>query len=321
MTTNRPRHQTAPPSNGKTRYLYYPGCSLKSTGNPYEVSCLAVFEALQIPLEELEDWNCCGATAYMGIDAQKAFALAARNLALAERQAAAWDSDSSEVNLVAPCNACYLSLVKVQKHMAAFPDIRERIERGFRAVGLEYQGRVRVRHPLDVLLNDIGLEAIAGRVSTPLSALRVACYYGCQMVRPYATFDDANNPTTMDRLLQSLGATTIDWPLKTRCCGGSLTGTIAPVGLRLNYILLKEAERRGANVLATACPLCQFNLECYQGEICREHRDFFEMPVVYFTQLTGLALGLSAAQTALNRLFVPLKPPYCREEEVSRASA
>jgi heterodisulfide reductase subunit B len=283
------------------KYLYYPGCSLKGTSRGYEESILAVFETLQLPLEELEGWNCCGATAYMAVDEIKALALAARNLALAEQVAG-----SEPVSLVAPCNSCYLVLCKAQRHMEEFEDIGHVISRALREAGLEYQGRVHVRHPLDVLVNDIGLDAIQRAATRPLEGLKVACYYGCQVVRPYATFDDQHNPQTMHELLKAVGAEPVDWPLGTRCCGGSLTGTIEKAGLRLCYILLKEAKTRGGQVIATCCPLCQFNLECYQGQIASLFGSGIDIPVTYFSQLLGKAMGIDERALGLKRLFVPL---------------
>ena len=138
-----------------------------------------------------------------------------------------------------------------------------------------------------------------------LTGLKVASYYGCQIIRPFATFDSAYNPTSMDRLVTALGATPVDWPLKTRCCGGTLIGTIPEAGQRLTRILLKEATRRGADVMVTVCPLCQFNLECYQNEINRRFQDTLRMPVMYLTQLIGQAFGLSDSALGLQRLFVP----------------
>jgi len=284
------------------KYLYYPGCSLKGSSRGYEESILAVFGRLQFPMEELDGWNCCGATAYMAVDEVKALALAARNLALAE------DSAGSEpVSLVAPCNSCYLVLSKVQRYMQEFDEIGRTISQAMRQAGLRYRGDVHVRHPLDVLINDIGIDAIRQQVVEPLKGSKVACYYGCQMVRPYATFDDQYNPTTMDDLLAAMGAEPVPWPLKTRCCGGSLTGTIEKAGLRLSYILLREAKERGANVIATCCPLCQFNLECYQRQMSAMFGSEVDIPVVYFSQLIGKAMGIDDRALGLNRLFVPLK--------------
>ena len=283
-------------------YRYFPGCSLKSSGRAYEESLLAVFRALDTPLQELDDWNCCGATAYMSVDEVQAFTLAARNLGLAEHSATAGEG---VIDVVAPCAACYLVLLKTQRYMGEHPDLAQKVRAGLQAVGLTYEGRTRVRHPLDVLVNDIGLDQIKKRVTQKLSGLKVACYYGCQIVRPFATFDSAHNPTSMDRLVAALGATPVPWPLKTRCCGGTLIGTIPEAGLRLTRILLKEAARRGADMVVTVCPLCQFNLECYQNEINRQFQDNLRMPVIYLTQLIGQAFGLSDTELGMQRMFVP----------------
>lgn len=284
-------------------YVYYPGCALKSLGRAYEESLLAVFDVLNMHLKELPDWNCCGATAYMAIDESKSFALSARNLALAGRQR----SGDEMVHLIAPCNACYLALTKTQRYIEEYDDVSREIRTALEAGRMQYENKVSVRHPLDVLVNDIGLNAVAEQIRRPLSGLKVACYYGCQIVRPYATFDDQHDPVTMEQLMLASGAEAVDWPLKTRCCGGSLTGTIQDVGLRLNYILLKEAEKCGADVIATTCPLCQFNLECYQPRIRRQFKDTVRMPVVYFSQLMGLAFGIPERKLGMHRLFVPLR--------------
>lgn len=282
-------------------YLYYPGCSLRSTGRAYEESLLASFRALDISLTEITDWNCCGATAYASIDETKAFALAARNLALAEEQR----PGDEDIHVVAPCSACFLVLTKTQHYINKYEHVATEVNRAINNAGLSYRGRVRVRHPLDVLVNDYGLANVAKRVTHKLDGLKVASYYGCQMVRPFETFDHSHYPTSMDRLMVACGAEAVDWPLKTRCCGGSLTGTIQEAGLRLNRILLKEAQKRDADVVVTCCPLCQHNMECYQGRINRIYKEDIEMPVAYFTQLLGAALGVSEKELGIQRLFVP----------------
>ena len=284
-------------------YLYFPGCSLKSSGRGYEESLLAVCAALDLPVEELKDWNCCGATAYMSVSEMKAFALSGRNLALAERQQA----QAGSINLMVPCAACYLGLNKAQRYIREYADIRSQVGQALNAAGLSYSGRVRVRHPLDIFVNDVGVEKLTARVRQPLKGLRIACYYGCQLVRPYADFDDQHVPTSMETIMKALGAEPIDWPLKTRCCGGSLIGTVPDVGMRLSYLILKEAQKRGADLLITACPLCQFNLECYQSKMNRKFEQAVDLPVVYVTQAMGMAFGLSQRQLGLQRLFVPVR--------------
>lgn len=273
---------------------------MKGLGRAYEESLLPVCRVLGIELEELEDWNCCGATAYMAVDEGKAFVLAARNLSLAERRGGR--------EVMAPCSACYLVLNKTKHALAESPEVATRIRRALAVGDLTYRGDVPVRHPLDILINDVGVEAIRQRVVRPLKGLKVAPYYGCQIVRPYATFDDQFNPTTMDRVLEALGATVVRYPLKTKCCGGSLTGTVTKAGQRLTYILLKEAITRGAEVIATVCPLCQFNLDAYHAPIAARYEPV-PIPTVYFTQLMGLAFGLSARELGLHRAAVPFRLP------------
>jgi heterodisulfide reductase subunit B len=281
------------------KYSYFPGCSLKGLGRAYEESLLPVMRHLGVELQELDDWNCCGATAYMSVDEAKAGVLAARNLALAEKQ--------GPQDLLTPCSACYLVLNKTKHNVDDFPDIRDTVHRALLSANLTYTGATQVRHPLDVLVHDVGLDVIKEKVVRPLKGLKVAPYYGCQVVRPYSTFDDAWNPTTMDRLLATLGAEVVSYPLKTKCCGGSLTGTVPEAGLRLTYILLKEAVRRGADVIATICPLCQFNLDAYHDQIDRRWGKT-RIATVYFTQLMGLAFGFSEKQLGLQRNFIPMKP-------------
>ncbi|HUM06131.1 MAG TPA: CoB--CoM heterodisulfide reductase iron-sulfur subunit B family protein [Terriglobales bacterium] len=280
------------------KYAYYPGCSLRGTGRAYEESLLAVFRALDVAIQELNDWNCCGATTYLSIDELTSYALAARNLALAARD---------RLDIIAPCAACYLVLNKTQRYIHDYPDIKLVVTRALDAIGLKYDDRVRVRHPLDIFLNEIGVKAIASRVTRSLKGLKVAPYYGCQIVRPYATFDDQRNPTSMDRLLEACGAEIIPYSLKTRCCGGSQKGTLPEVGLYLINYLVEEAQMNGADVIATVCPLCQFNLECFQKEASSEQNPL-STPVLYFTQLMALALGASSATIGLRRSLVKIEP-------------
>jgi heterodisulfide reductase subunit B len=201
-------------------------------------------------------------------------------------------------------------LNKTKHYFRDSAHMRQKIELALRTVGLSYEGDTSVRHPLDVLLNDVGLDAIRQKVVRPLRGLRVAPYYGCQIVRPYSTFDDQYNPTAMDRLLEALGAAVVRYPLKTKCCGGSLTGTLPEAGIRLAYILHNEANKRRADCLVTVCPLCQFNLDAYHGQVASQYGEVL-VPPVYFTQLMGLAFGLPEARLGLRRAAIPLRwrPP------------
>jgi len=288
-------------------YTYYPGCSLKGTGRAYEESLLAVFRALEVELEELEDWNCCGATTYMSYDELKSYALAGRNLALARQ---------TGNDLMAPCSACYLVLNKAQFYVKEYPWIADVVSNALQAIHLPNDIQVRVRHPLDILINDVGLDAVRARVTHPLKGLKVAPYYGCQIVRPYALFDNQRNPTSMDRLIEACGAKCVDYPGKTHCCGGSQKGTLPEVGLDLIRHLLTEAARNQADAIATICPLCQFNLEAFEDEASDSQE--FNMPVLYFTQLMAIAFGIPLKEAGLQRSFVDMKP-LLEEREIAYA--
>jgi len=239
----------------------------------------------------------------MAVDEVKACVLAARNLALAEK--------SGLNQVMAPCAACYLVLNKAKHYFHDYPAMKATMDRALDAIGLHYSGDTPVRHPLDILLNDVGLDAIKQKVEKPLKGLKVATYYGCQIVRPYATFDQMYYPVTMDKLLRAVGAEVVDYPLKTRCCGGSQKGTLPEVGLSLIHILLKEARRREAQIVSTICPLCQFNLDAFQEEASKKYGEI-SMPVVYFTQLLGLAFGFRPKELGLERNIVTAKPTLAK---------
>lgn len=278
-------------------YLYFPGCSLKGTGIAYEESLLAAFRLLDLKLEELDDWNCCGATSYMSMDETQAFVLSARNLSLA-RQAGNRD-------LIAPCSACYLVLRKTQDYVGKYPSIRDRVQASLRDADLPMMDGVRTRHPLEVLYNDVGVARIRSMSVREWRGGPLVCYYGCQAIRPYYEVDKPVQQTRMEEILGAAGIPTVDFALKTKCCGGSLTGTIHEVGVRLNYILLKEARRKGAQAMVTLCPLCQFNLDAYQGMVNSKYHTNFNLPVLYFTQVIGLALGIEAKALGIDKNIVP----------------
>ena len=279
------------------KYLFYPGCSLKTTALEYESSTQAVIRELGVELTELPDWNCCGATVASGVNYLLSLALPARNLALAEQ---------AESDLVAACSGCFANLVRAKRHTEQNPAIREKVNTILAEADLRYYGTTRVRHLLDIVVNDVGLETVSERVRRRLDGLRVAPYYGCQIVRPYAEFDDPANPVFMDRLITALGAEAIPYSLKTACCGGVLATTKRDVALKLMGDLMAAA--RDADCIVTVCPLCQLNLDAWQAEAGRRLRTEFSIPVLYFTQLMGLAFGLPESELGLNRHIVSTTP-------------
>ncbi len=278
-------------------YVYYPGCSLESSAEAYDCSTRWVFKKLGIDLAELEDWNCCGATMYMSIKETISLAFSARNLALAERMKA---------EIVAPCSSCYTILNKTNHVLGENFILREKVNQSLKRVGLKYNLTTKVRHPLDVLVNDIGIEAISAQVEFNLHGIRVAPYYGCQIVRPDGFFDDKENPTTMDRLFQALGARIVYFPVKLRCCGGMLMTTFQDVALRLNKEILECAVENNADCIVTTCPLCQINLDAYQDKINKKYGYRIKMPVLFFTQLLAHTLGASRKEAGFDQNIVPV---------------
>jgi heterodisulfide reductase subunit B len=274
-------------------YLFYPGCSVEASARAYYDSLKAVCPVLGLNLKEIEDWNCCGATEYVGISLTPAYALIARNLALAA-------NDSSESrDLVTPCSACYLNLAKADYYMREQPRLNKLVNEALAAGGLSYKpGSLDVRHLLDVIVYDIGLQEVEKNVVRPLKGLRVAPYLGCMVPRPdyEHRWSDHEYPIELDVLLKALGAEVIDFPLKTECCGGHMPHIGPETAFELIRRLIAKADEYEADAMITLCPMCQMNLDAYQGETNHFFGTNYHMPILFFTQLMGLAFGMEPKQ-------------------------
>lgn len=280
------------------KYAFYPGCSLEVNAAAYDVSVKAVCKTLGIELKELDDWNCCGATEYFSQDELTACAVIARNLAI---------SDCDQ--LTAPCAACFLNLKKVDTLMAEQPAMCSKINEALAAGGLSYKpGTVQVRHLLDVICTDVGEEKIRAKVVRPLKGLRIAPYYGCQVVRPFGGFDDPEYPVKMDQLFTWLGAEVVDYPVKGHCCGGHMTQISEPEAFELIRRLLQSADDYKADVIACLCPMCQLNLDAYQSGVNGFFNTNYNLPILYFTQLLGLAFGASPKELGFGKEIVAAEP-------------
>jgi heterodisulfide reductase subunit B len=299
-----------------TSYLLYPGCSMDTSAKAYSDSLTAICGILGLDLREIADWNCCGATEYVGISLTPAYALIGRNLALASQQA------NGSHTVVAPCSACYLNLAKADHYMQERPILGTRVNQALAAGGLHYTpGSLDVRHLLDVIINDIGLDVVQSKVTRPLTGLRVAPYLGCMVPRPdyEKRWSDHEHPKELDWLLKALGAEVIDFPLKTHCCGGHMTQISPSTAFELIRRLIHSADQYKADMMVTVCPMCQLNLDAYQGETNRYFHTNYNMPIMFFTQLIGLAFGLPPknlgfglelvdARAALGRIGVEVPP-------------
>lgn len=257
------------------RIGYYPGCSLGSTAREYDLSLRAVASKVGAELVEIPDWNCCGASSAHAVDPVLAAALPARNLMIAE---------ALGLDVTAPCAACFLRLKEAQKHMDQDPSLRKEIEE---IVGKRYKGTATVYHPLTFFAHAVIKKKIKREIISNLNGLKVVCYYGCYLVRPPGVthFDDPENPMVMDELIRLTGAEVIDWSWKVDCCGGSHALVRPELVERLVNEIMEGARKAGAHGIVTACPLCHANLETRQ-------RELNALPVFYFPELLGLAMGL-----------------------------
>jgi heterodisulfide reductase subunit B len=272
------------------KYLYYPGCSLEASASEYDRSSRAFLTAMGAEITELTDWNCCGASAAEAQSRLLALALPARNLAIAEKMGIARD-------LLVPCSACYLNLRKVTEKIRHEPDLLAELNTVLSADGLHLSGGVRVRHLLDVVATDLGAQGLRARVSRPLKGLTIAPYYGCQCLRPYKVFDDPEAPQSMSPLIEAAGAAVHPWQMGARCCSASLMTAKPEVGIALVADILTAA--RGADAIATVCPMCQMNLEAFQAKASRFAGENLAISVLYLPQLLGLAMGLGESEVGL----------------------
>ncbi|UCF77796.1 MAG: CoB--CoM heterodisulfide reductase iron-sulfur subunit B family protein [Candidatus Eiseniibacteriota bacterium] len=276
--------------------LYYPGCSQKGTSRSYEESLFAISSKLGVSLHELEDWNCCGTTSVVAVNKVLSLALAARNLALAEPEG---------LPLVTPCPSCWLSLTRANRVIKEGGPLAEKVRVALAAGGLSYNGGTVIRHLMEFMVNEIGLERIGQCVSTHLTGLRVAPYYGCQVVRPYAGEDDPYDPQNLEKLIDATGALPVSFELKTACCGGAMMATRKDIGRQMSDKILQGARTVEADLVVTPCPLCQLNLELAEYKNGRWPWEEAELPVLNLTQFLGLAMDVSPEKLALSRSIVP----------------
>jgi heterodisulfide reductase subunit B2 len=276
-------------------YAYYAGCSLEGTASSYDQSIRVILKALGATIREPDDWSCCGATPAHALDHVLAGALAARNLAIVERMDMA--------TLTTPCPACLTAFKKAHAKIAKDKAFRDEVNQ---LLDIPYKGEVRAKSTLQVIYEDVGLDAVASKVTTALPDLKAACYYGCILSRPpgLAAFDDPENPVSMDRLLAACGVDVRDFAFKTECCGAAFGVPKKEMVLRLTHKVLTMVQDCEANCVVVACPLCQQNLDLRQAQVNRAMGSSFSIPILYFSQVLGLAFGLPPSELGLDKHIV-----------------
>lgn len=281
----------------KKKYTYYPGCSAQGSASHLDKSLRAIAPEIGIELEELDDWNCCGASVgHLESGALPNTVLSGRNLALAQKQGGQ--------DILTACAACYINThsanEKIKKDVALRRNVNEALAEG----DLAYDEDVQVRHACEVIVNDVGMEKIEERVTNPLTGLKVAGYVGCQTVRPFANtdaggkYDTYDDPEFLDNFTKAVGAEAVDFNLKTSCCGGAISLISPQKTLHLIKQILDAAEEAEADVIATPCPLCQQNVEMYQDAVNKKFGTKHNIPVVFYSQLMAVAFGMDAKDDA-----------------------
>lgn len=271
---------------------YYPGCSLETSAKEYQMSAEVVCKELGIELMEIEDWNCCGALEVSSLNPTLALALPARNLKIVSEQ-----SDK----LAVACNACLNNLLTVQHKLSSNKELQQKIN-GI----LNYEFReIEIRHLLDLLWNEVGPEKIGEKVEKPLNGLKTASYYGCLSVRPSKVLksEDPDNPTHIDEIVSVSGGEPLEFTSKTKCCGGGLLMTYRDIATKLTEQILGEANKRGAECILVACPLCHMTLETLTSKV-KIDSDKRKIPILYFTQLMGLTFGIEPKKLGLHKNLV-----------------
>lgn len=280
------------------KYAYYPGCSAESTARDYHWSILEVAKALDIHLEELKGWTCCGSTPAHHTDKLLSVSLPAANLLEVQKMG---------FKMVVSCAACFNRMKAANHDITTNPGIKKQVAG---TLGKEYDGRVEIRHFIEILLEDVGIDSIQDALTHTLNDIKVVSYYGCLLVRPneVTKFDDPENPTSMDRLVEAMGGQALDWPHKVECCGGGFAVSRPDIVIELSDRILGMAEASGAQCIAVACPMCQVNLDLRQQDINLKKNKKYNIPVVYITQLLGLCLGIAPKKLGIKKCIVSPRP-------------
>ncbi len=288
------RRRAAAPAVKGDVISYYPGCSLHATGIEFNMSTKAVAEKLGLKLVEPEGWKCCGTSPAHNTDHYRAVKLPMETLAIADELGHSY--------MTMPCAACFSRFRVAMHEVQHDPELRRKIADD---IGYQYTGGIKVDSLLTTITDRVGYEAAVKPVVKPLEGLRVACYYGCLLTRPpdVTGAEHFEYPMNMDKLMEALGAEAVEWGYKTDCCGGSLSLSTLEISLDLSHKILRNAVDCGADLIATACPLCHANLDVFQKQIKDEYGEEFDMPVVYFTQLMGVAYGQDAKTLGLDKHF------------------
>ncbi|MEM3577006.1 MAG: CoB--CoM heterodisulfide reductase iron-sulfur subunit B family protein [Candidatus Bathyarchaeia archaeon] len=280
----------------QNKFLIFLGCAIPYRVSAYEISARKVLQKLGVELVEMPEFNCCGLP-MDPVSHEMMLILAARNLALAEREG---------LNILTLCPGCAGTLKKVNKMLKEDKVLREEINKHLKETGLEFKGTIDAKHLMQVLIEDVGLERIKNAIVKPLTALRVAEHNGCHILRPkeYIGFDDPEDPQTLKRLVEATGATCLDYLDETECCGAPSVGVNDKIALQLARDKLNHIKMVGAQAMITICPFCHIMYDTNELRIEKMFNETYGIPILHYTQLLGLAMGIPPEELAFNELRV-----------------
>ncbi len=289
----------------KKEVSYYPGCSSQTGASSSNMmrATQTMCDELDIQLNEIPDWNCCGASiGYGGGGELPRLTLSARNIALSEQH-------NPGQEIIATCAACWLSTREAKERLHEDADMFRDANTALNEINLKLNNQTPVRHMVEVLVEDIGFEAIKAKVKKPLEGLKIASYVGCQTNRPFGIAEESfENPVYLDHLIESVGADSIPtYEKKVQCCGGALAFSEPEKSQEMIHGIIEAAYDHGADLIATPCPLCQANVEIYQDQINARFGSKFNMPVVYYSQLMNVAFGRNSKDSALDGQIIRAK--------------
>lgn len=280
---------------------YYPGCTLKNNAKNFEDSALCSLKQLDVEVEELPRWNCCGTVFSLATDDLIHHVAPIRNLIRVK--------ESKTDKVMTLCAMCYNTLKRANERVKTDEDSLDKINQFMYREDVKYEGDVKILHLLELLRDEIEFENIAKKVIKPLKDLKIANYYGCMLVRPKEIgFDDVENPTVLENLMTALGATPIDFPYKTECCAAYQTVDKPEIVAERTYHILTSAQDQGAEIVSVSCPLCAFNLDHRQRETVQKYPEFKNIPILYFTQIMAIALDCPVQTLRFDLHFVDPKP-------------
>ncbi len=282
-------------------YGYFPGCSLKSTATEYDATVRAVCQSFNINLTEIDDWVCCGATPVHAISEEISLALPLRNLAKAEAQGLK--------KVLSPCPACHSHMLCSHNETNNNDQHKRRLQE---LSGCEYSNTLQLRHLLDLLFLEVGVEAIKARVTKSLNGIKTVSYYGCLTRFPGVEIEDKEMPTMMDEITAATGAAPMHWSHATECCGASFAISKKDIVIRLVREILTAAKQCGADCIVVVCPLCQSNLDMRQVEIQKTYREHYNLPVIYLSQLILMSQGYSYHHLQFSKHLIDPKPLLMR---------